>query len=271
MSHEKYKYTFLYFKFRSLKFMNKLQLTLVGAGPGDEELITLKAIKAIKDADAILYDALANEAILEYAKPNTFLKYVGKRCGGHSYTQGQINDLIVETAYQYGHVVRLKGGDPFVFGRGYEEIAFAQKFGISTAIVPGISSVIAVAALQGIPVTARGVAESFWVMTGTTQSGQLSDDIHLAAQSKATVVILMGMHKLSEITSIFRQAGKGDVPMAIIQNGTLKNEKCVLGTVVDIPQKVSLYQITNPAIIVIGEVVNLHPDINKMVFDYLES
>lgn len=238
----------------------KPTLTLVGAGPGDGELITLKGIRAIKSADVILYDALANTELLDYAHPNTPLLFVGKRCGGHAYTQGEINYLIVKNAQQYGHVVRLKGGDPFVFGRGYEEIEYARQHGIDCQVVPGVSSCIAVPEAQGIPVTSRGYAESFWVMTGTTKSGELSQDIHLAAQSTATIVILMGMHKLSEITKIFEAAGKGDTPMAIIQSGTTHDEKCVLGTVSDLPVKVSLHNLSNPAIMVIGAVVGLHPE-----------
>ncbi|MFN8357593.1 MAG: uroporphyrinogen-III C-methyltransferase [Spirosomataceae bacterium] len=237
----------------------KPTLTLVGAGPGDGELITLKGIRAIQSADVILYDALANTELLDYARPDTPMLFVGKRCGGHAYTQGEINYLIVENARKYGHVVRLKGGDPFVFGRGYEEVDYAQQHGIKCTVVPGVSSCIAVPESQGIPVTSRGYAESFWVMTGTTQSGELSQDVYLAAQSTATVVILMGMHKLSAITQLFEAAGRSDTPMAIIQSGTTHDEKCVLGTVSDIPVKVSLHQLSNPAVIVIGEVVRLHP------------
>jgi uroporphyrin-III C-methyltransferase len=236
----------------------KPTLTLVGAGPGDGELITLKGIRAIGCADVILYDALANTQLLDYARANTPVLFVGKRCGGHAYTQGEINHLIVANARQYGHVVRLKGGDPFVFGRGYEELAYARQHGVECQVVPGVSSCIAVPEAQGIPVTSRGHAESFWVMTGTTKSGELSQDIYLAAQSTATVVILMGMHKLSEITRIFEAAGRHDTPMAIIQSGTTHEEKCVLGTVSDIPVKVSLHGLSNPAVIVIGEVVRLH-------------
>lgn len=244
------------------------KLTLVGAGPGDLELITLKGIRALQTADVILYDALANVQLLEFARPNTPTLYVGKRCGGHAHTQGEINYFIVENARKYGHVVRLKGGDPFVFGRGYEEIEYARQHGIESQVVPGVSSCIAVPASQGIPVTSRGYAESFWVMTGTTQSGTLSKDVYLAAESTATIVILMGMHKLVEITKIFEAAGRGDTPMAIIQSGTTEEEKFVMGTVSDIPIKVSLYNLSNPAVIVIGAVVGLHP---MYVQEYVRS
>jgi uroporphyrin-III C-methyltransferase len=232
------------------------KLTVVGAGPGDPELITLKAINAIKDANVILYDALINEALLEYASPEAELIFVGKRKGCYAYQQEQINELIVARAKTHGHVVRLKGGDPFIFGRGAEELDYAKQFGIETYMVPGISSALAVPAYQGIPLTKRGSSESFWVITGTTKSHQLSNDIPLAAKSTATVVILMGMGKLQEIVNIFSEEGKQDVPVAVIQNGTTKNEKFGVGTVGTICDIVNEKQLSSPAIIVIGEVVN---------------
>ncbi|MFN4145620.1 MAG: uroporphyrinogen-III C-methyltransferase, partial [Runella sp.] len=179
------------------------RLTLVGAGPGDPDLITLKAVKVLQSADVVLHDALANSALLAYCKPTCVVVNVGKRFGQHSCNQDVINHLIVEYAQQYGHVVRLKGGDPFVFGRGYEELDYAQRHGIEVAIVPGISSSYAVPALAGIPLTSRGVSESFWVVTGTTQAHRLSQDLALAARSSATVVVLMAMHKLPEIVEIY--------------------------------------------------------------------
>ncbi|PWB28140.1 uroporphyrinogen-III C-methyltransferase [Flavobacterium sp. HTF] len=230
------------------------KLTVVGAGPGDVDLITLKAIKALKNADVVLYDALVNEELLQYAEQAEIL-FVGKRLGCHAYTQDQINDLIVSMAKNYGHVVRLKGGDPFIFGRGSEEIEFAEQFGIETAIVPGISSALGVPASVGISLTQRKVAESFWVITGTTSDHKLSKDVHLASKSAATVVILMGMHKLDEIISIYQENRKDDLPIAIIQNGTKNSEQKVIGTIGTITKLVSEKKISSPAIIVIGEVV----------------
>ncbi|MFD2189152.1 uroporphyrinogen-III C-methyltransferase [Aquimarina celericrescens] len=230
------------------------KLTVVGAGPGDPDLITLKAIKALESASVVLYDALINEALLEYS-PNAEKIFVGKRKGCYAYQQEQINELIVNRARSHGHVVRLKGGDPFIFGRGAEEIDYVQQFGIETYMVPGISSSLAVPAYQGIPLTKRGAAESFWVITGTTKSHKLSQDVCLAAKSNATVVILMGMSKLNEIVSIFAAENKGDVPVAIIQNGTTKNEQFGFGTIRTIEAEVSKKKLSSPAIIVIGEVV----------------
>ena len=233
----------------------KGKLTVVGAGPGDVELITLKAIKALEGAAVVLYDALVNVDLLKYA-PNAEKIFVGKRKGCYAYQQEHINDLIVSRAKSHGHVVRLKGGDPFVFGRGAEEMEFAAKKGIDVAVVPGISSSLSVAANQHIPVTKRGSSESFWVITGTTKEHKLSKDIALAAKSSATVVILMGMSKLSEIVALFTAEGKAKTPVAVIQDGTTKREKIGIGTVASIEAKVTEQQLSNPAIIVIGEVVH---------------
>ena len=234
--------------------MSHGQLTVVGAGPGDVELITLKAIKALQAADVVLYDALVDVALLEYA-PNAEHIFVGKRKGCYAYQQEQINDLIVSRAKTYGHVVRLKGGDPFVFGRGAEEMEYAASKGVKVAMVPGISSSVAVPASQNIPVTKRGSAESFWVITGTTKEHKLSTDVALAAKSNATIVILMGMGKLAEIVELFKLEGKADMPIAIIQNGTREDEKLGIGTIDTIEQIVVERQLSNPAIIVVGEVV----------------
>ncbi|SMG38581.1 uroporphyrin-III C-methyltransferase [Arenibacter troitsensis] len=230
------------------------QLTVVGAGPGDVELITLKAIKALQSADVVLYDALVDVALLDYA-PNAEHIFVGKRKGCYAYQQEQINDLIVSRAKTHGHVVRLKGGDPFVFGRGAEEMEHAASKGIKVAMVPGISSSVAVPASQNIPVTKRGAAESFWVITGTTKEHKLSSDVALAAKSNATIVILMGMGKLAEIVELFKKEGKVDMPIAIIQNGTRQDEKLGIGTIGTIEQIVLGQKLSNPAIIVVGEVV----------------
>lgn len=233
------------------------KVTLVGAGPGDPELISLKAIKAIKSADAILYDALVDPELLEYAKPGTQILFVGKRRGCKTNKQEAINELLVHCAQKYGHVVRLKGGDPFVFGRGFEEKQFVESFGIPVTYIPGISSCISVPGLENIPVTMRGINESFWVTTATLSNGELSNDIHFAAQSSATVVILMGLNKLDQIAQIFVNQGKEDLPMAVIQSGSNQNQRSVFGTAKDIFSKVKETKISAPAIIVAGEVVGM--------------
>lgn len=235
------------------------KLTLLGAGPGDPELISIKGAKALATADVVLYDALVHPDLLAHAPAGVQLVYVGKRAGKCAYGQEEINKLIIEYALHFGHVVRLKGGDPFIFGRGHEELVAAKEAGIETAIIPGISSSISVPEMQEIPLTRRHVNESFWVITGTTKSGEFSKDIELAAQSSATVVVLMGMNNLERITEIFKNVGKSNLPVAIIQNGTREDEKIGLGTISTINEVVARENLGSPAIIVIGEVVKLHP------------
>ena len=240
------------------------RITLVGAGPGDVDLITIKAIKALKTANVVLYDALVNEELLTYAPETATKVFVGKRSGEHSYSQEAVNKLMVDYALNYGHVVRLKGGDPFVFGRGYEELEYAASFNIPTQIVPGISSSVGVPGLQQIPVTHRGLSESFWVVTGTTANGNISEDLYQAAQSKATVVVLMGINKLKEITEIFKARAKNQLPVAVIQSGTTENEKVAIGTIDTIVDLVVEKDIKSPALIVLGEVVSLHPQFKEL-------
>lgn len=235
-------------------YKKKPQFTLVGAGPGDPDLLTIKGAKALAKADVVMYDALANDDLLKYAK-NAKKVFVGKRKGYKRYSQERINELIVENAFNYGHVVRLKGGDPFVFGRGSEEIEYADSFGIPIEVISGISSSVAVPAKLGIAVTQRNVARSFWVLTGTDSNNELGKDVELAAQSSATVVILMGMGKLAQIVDLFQKYGKGESPIAIIQNGTLPTEKVGLGIVNSIEEEVALKKLSSPAIIIIGDVV----------------
>ncbi|MDG1278807.1 MAG: uroporphyrinogen-III C-methyltransferase [Algoriphagus sp.] len=231
------------------------KVTLLGAGPGDPELITLKGVLALNKADVVLYDALIDPVLLKHAPRSAIKIFVGKRVGKHSQAQGDTNQLCVSLAKKHGHVVRLKGGDPFVFGRGAEEIEYIEAFGIPTKLIPGLTSAIAVPASAGIPVTKRGISESFWVVTGTTSAGKLSKDLALAAQSSATVVVLMGTKKLLEIVKVYSQFGKGDLPVAIIQSGTTREEKITAGHISTISQRAKENQVEAPAIIIIGEVV----------------
>ncbi len=235
------------------------KITLVGAGPGDPDLITIKGINALGEADVVLYDALVNPELLKYVPLKAKKVYVGKRNGQHTFSQDEINKLLVDYAFSHGHVVRLKGGDPFVFGRGSEELDYADTFNIETDLVPGISSSIGVPALQRIPVTHRGTSESFWVLTGRNSEGKVPDDVKLAAQSGATVVILMGLGKLKEIVSIYQSYNRNSTPVAVIQNGSLPTENIALGSIDTIVEAVKQEGISAPAIIVIGEVVRKNP------------
>jgi uroporphyrin-III C-methyltransferase len=234
------------------------RLSLVGAGPGDIGLVTLNCLKALRAADVILYDKLVNPELLDFAPPESEKIYVGKSPGNHCMKQKVINELIIEKAFSKGHVVRLKGGDPFIFGRGYEEMSAAKVAGIPVEVIPGISSSIGLAGLKQIPLTVRGCNESIWIITGTTQHGFLSDDVKLAAKSNATIVILMGMHRLEEIIGIFLDENKQNTAIAIIQNGSLPNEKMIAGTISAILPKVKENKIKSPAVIIIGEVVGLN-------------
>lgn len=252
-------------------FNKEPRLTLVGAGPGDPELLTVKAVSALKNADIVLFDALISNEILNLIPEGIPSLAVGKRAGKHSYSQDSINELIVEMAYLHGHVVRLKGGDPFVFGRGSEEVEYAEGHGLQVSVVPGISSSIAVPSSCNIPVTARGVSESFWVVTGTTQTGEISPDMALAAQSKATVIILMGLNKIEHIMDLFKQYGKHELPVAIIQNGTLSTQRFVSGTVSNICAIAKMEDISSPAVIVVGEVVRFAHELDKISANILKG
>ncbi|MEM6723212.1 MAG: uroporphyrinogen-III C-methyltransferase [Bacteroidota bacterium] len=236
------------------------KVSLIGAGPGDQELLTLKAVKALQSAKVVLYDALVDQPILDLIPATAEKIYVGKRANKHRFSQEDINMLMVTYALNYGHVVRLKGGDPFIFGRGHEELEFADLFDIPVEYIPGISSSVGLAGLQRVPLTRRHFAQSFWVLTGTTTAGKLSEDIKLAAQSSATLVILMAMRKIKEIADLFNEIGKGDTPVMIIQNGSRPNERVVLGQMHNIFERASVGGIGRPGIIVVGEVVQFHPE-----------
>jgi len=242
------------------KPFNKGKLILLGAGPGDPELITWKGFRALRDAKVILYDALVNPELLKAASDSALKISVGKRAGQHSFTQDEINELIVKYVKQEGDVVRLKGGDPYVFGRGYEEKEYAELHGIETEYIPGISSAVALTGLQDIPLTRRGINDGFWVITGTKRNGDLSKDVSLAVQSSATVVILMGLRKIEEIADLYSKEGRSNYPIAVIYNGSLPNEKIFVGKVSNIVEKMKEDPQTGPGIIVIGEVVKLHPE-----------
>ncbi len=240
-------------------------LTLVGAGPGDPELISVKGLKAIQQADVILFDALVSKELLKCAQPGCKLVYVGKRKGKKEFEQEEINRLLVFYATRYEHVVRLKGGDPNVFGRGHEEISFVARHNIAVEIIPGISSSIAAPTAAGIPLTKRGVNESFWVITGTLSSGELSNDIELAACSSATVIILMGMTHLKKIARLFFEQRSPLEPICVIQEATLPSQKIVSGTVANIEHLVAEHHITSPAVIVIGKVVEERKKLNNII------
>jgi uroporphyrin-III C-methyltransferase len=227
---------------------------IIGGGPGDPELITVKARKVLKRANIILYDNLTNQKLLKLAPKSCELRYVGKQPYGKCTPQEEINELIVKYANIYPTVVRLKGGDPFIFGRGFEELLYAEAHGISTHYIPGISSMQG-AGFSDIPLTHRGISESVWMITGTKKDGSLSDDLKCAMKSSATVVIYMGMKKLAEIAASYAAEDLGHVPAAIIQHATLPHQKQVVCMVKDLPTAAIRAGLSYPAIIIIGNVV----------------
>lgn len=229
---------------------------LVGAGPGDAGLITVKGLEKLKRCDAVVYDRLASQELLEYVQKDCIKIYVGKQAGRHSKKQEEINAILVECAGKYHTVVRLKGGDPFVFGRGGEEIEALAEHGIPYEVIPGITSAVAVPECAGIPVTHRGVSRSFHVITGHTKTsvGSPDYDYETLARNEGTLVFLMGLSNLGGITAHLIQAGKaGNTPVAVISEGTTGTQRTIRGTLTDIAEKVKGAGLPGPAVIVVGE------------------
>ncbi|KAA3628083.1 MAG: uroporphyrinogen-III C-methyltransferase [Bacteroidetes bacterium] len=251
-----------------MKKKSKAKLSLVGAGPGDPDLITIKGVRALQSADVILYDALVDTRLLEYRSDGTDCIYVGKRAGQPYIAQEEINQLIVDLALKDDgqHVVRLKGGDPFIFGRGFEEIQFAAAKAIETEVIPGLSSGLAAPAVSRIPLTFRGLSREVRLITAATREGRISEELLDAVGTKGTLVIYMGVKALPKIVRAFQEKSLGQKPVVVIQEGTNKNEKIVFGEINSIIQNCKKENIQAPALIIIGEVVGLHPEFQKQEF-----
>ncbi len=234
---------------------------LVGAGPGDPELLTVKAYNLLRKADVILYDRLVNPEILFLAKPTCELIYVGKEDGKHILEQDKINFLLYDYALNNDIVVRLKGGDPFVFGRGGEEATFLSEKGIPFEVVPGITSAISVPAYAGVPVTHRGISSSFAVITGHGHKGQFPDINWEALVGIDTLVFLMGVANRQKIAQNLIKAGRDpEEPVIFIEKGTTKEQKSIVSTLKEVAEgKTTVY---SPAIFLVGNVVNLRKNIN---------
>lgn len=232
---------------------------LIGAGPGDPDLITLKAVKALNKADVVLYDYLANNKILEHAPEDAKIIYVGKKAGEHYKTQDEINQLIIQEAKENENVVRLKGGDPFVFGRGGEELLELVKENIDFEVIPGVTSAIGAPTSMGFPVTHRGVATSFTVVTGhedpTKENKQVKWDY-----TADTLIILMGIGNIKENTQEIMKYKDPNTPACVVESGTLQNERVVFGTLETIADK----DINTPAILVIGNVIDVFKQIKQI-------
>lgn len=230
---------------------------LVGAGCGDFDLITLRGKKLLEQSEVVVYDSLIDNRLLDFVPKDSEKICVGKRAGHHSESQENINEILVQKAKEGKNVVRLKGGDPFVFGRGGEEILALQNHNIEYAVVPGISSSIAVPELAGIPVTHRKVSRSFHIITGHTAENVLPENMQAYAKLDGTLVFLMGLKHTEQIADSLIKNGKDEnTPVAVISNGASVNQKIVKSTLKNIAEDVKRSNLKSPAIIVVGEVIN---------------
>ena len=237
---------------------NKGKVYIAGAGCGNEGLITVKLKSVMEKAECIIYDRLVNESILQYMKPDAELIYMGKENVEGGELQKKINEIIVEKSREGLTVLRLKGGDPFVFGRGGEEIEALIPENIDFEVIPGISSAIAVPAYAGIPVTHRGINTSFHVFTGHMKKDGIEHDYETVAKLEGTLVFLMGLGNLEKITENLIKHGKmPETPVAVIKNGTTAKQETYIGTLGTIAGIVRENNVKAPVIIIIGEVVNL--------------
>lgn len=233
---------------------NQGKVYLVGAGCGDYDLITLRGKNLLEKCDTVIYDSLIDSRLLDFAPNNAEKICVGKRAGQHSEKQENINNLLVQKAMEGKTVVRLKGGDPFVFGRGGEEIIALKENNIQYSVVPGISSAIAVPELAGIPVTHRKLSRSVHIITGHTADDMLPENISRYAKLDGTLVFLMGLNNIDKISESLIKSGKNEnTPAAVISNGASKNQKIVRGTLKNISDKAKQNNIKSPAIIIVGE------------------
>ncbi len=232
---------------------------LVGTGPGDPELITVKALRLIRCADVVIYDRLVSDEILEFIPPDASRIYVGKKSGEHTLSQDEINQLLIKLANRKRTIVRLKGGDPFIFGRGSEEAQILAQHGIAFEVIPGITAASACASYAGIPLTHRGLAQGVQIVTGHSQAGTpLELDWQGLADDNKTIVIYMGLANINLICRKLIEAGLDEnTPAAIIQNGTTPRQKCILTTLLQLTS-VARFTIKQPPVIfIIGKVVSL--------------
>ena len=235
---------------------------IIGTGPGDEDLLTIKAVDALQKCTAVLYDRLVSNNILNYLDEKCIVYYCGKEPGSHYKTQEEINESLVKLAKE-GHIVgRIKGGDPYVFGRGGEEVLALIDENIDFEVIPGITSPISVLNYAGIPITQRGMAQSFHIITGMT-AGVLNINWEAVAKEKGTLVFMMGLNNLGEIIRNLVSNGKDeDTKVAVIMRGTSSKQKKVVGTIKDIEEKVEKAKLKSPCIIVMGDVVSLNDKLN---------
>lgn len=259
------------------------KVILAGAGPGDMGLLTLKAYKYIREADCLVYDRLMSPKLLELARTDCELIYVGKENHKHVVNQDGINEILFQKSKQHELVLRLKGGDPYVFGRGGEEALYLTERGVSVELVPGVSSSIAALTDAGIPITHRGVAKGFQVITAHSRKDEEADiDYSLLTDETITCVFLMGLQHVESIAAGLMRAGRSeDTPIAVISNGTLPTQNKCVGTLKNIGAKMKEAHLKSPAIIVAGDVVNMSNELDffekrplfgrKFIVPYIED
>lgn len=235
---------------------------LVGAGPGDPELLTLRAVRLLQKADVIVYDNLVSPGVLEFVSPAAERIYAGKRRNEHTLRQEQINALIVKLAREGKQVVRLKGGDPFIFGRGGEEMQTLAASGMAFEVVPGVTAASGVSSYSGIPLTHRDYAQCCMFVTGHLKDGTADLDWPSLVRLKQTVVIYMGLGGLPEICrQLVAHGASPDLPIAVVQDGSLPTQKVVTGTLANMAERVAQAKLKSPCLTIIGEVVKLHQEL----------
>lgn len=232
---------------------------LIGAGPGDPELITLRAVRLLSQADVVVYDHLVSTAILEFVPETAQRIYAGKRRNEHTMRQEQINQSLIDLAKQGLRVMRLKGGDPFIFGRGGEEMQELAAHGVAFEVVPGITAASGVASYSGIPLTHRDFAQTCLFVTGHLKNGTSDLDWPALVRPKQTVVIYMGLNALPDICTQLMAHGLPQIhPIGVVQHGTTNQQKVIVGQLSDIADKVTKAKLRSPSLIIVGEVVQLH-------------
>ena len=232
---------------------------LVGAGPGDPELLTLRAVRLLGQADAVVYDHLISPVVLDFLSPTAERIYAGKRRNEHTMRQEQINQTLVRLAREGKRVVRLKGGDPFIFGRGGEEMQELAAHGVPFAVVPGVTAACGVASYAGIPLTHRDHAQACLFVTGHLKDGTANLDWEALVRERQTVVIYMGLGALPDICrQLIAHGAPPERPIAVVQHGTTATQKVLTGTLADLPARVARAGFSSPSMIIVGDVVQLH-------------